>query len=63
MGFPEESEKFFTLAWPRGSEGRNLGQVHFPAGKIHTDHAAVLAQESHIRPGTPDPYPPPKSQP
>jgi hypothetical protein len=45
------------------SEGRNLGQVHVPAGTIHTDHAAMRAQEPLIRPGTPDPYPPPKSHP
>jgi hypothetical protein len=63
IGFPEESEKVFTRAWPRGSEGRNLGHVHVPAGKIPTDHAAMLAQEPHVRPGTPDPYPPPESPP
>jgi hypothetical protein len=62
-GFPEESEKFCTLAWPWGSEGRNFGQVGFPAGKMLTDHAVTLKQEPLIRPGTPDPYQPPKAQP
>jgi arylsulfatase len=37
------------------------GWVRWPAGQALTDHQASLKREPPIRPGTPDPYVPPRS--
>ena len=36
--------------------------VRWPAGQVLVDHAASLKKEPPIRPGTPDPYQPPKAR-
>lgn len=38
------------------------GWVRWPAGQVLVDHMASLKKEPPIRPGTPDPYVPPKRQ-
>jgi hypothetical protein len=35
--------------------------IRIPVGTMLTDHGATLTQEPLIRPGTSDPYPPPKA--
>ncbi len=36
------------------------GWIRWPCGQVLIDHAKTVAKEPHIKPGTPDPYQPPR---